>query len=121
MKGFPLFLSRVILWGTLVAAAVIAVGLVWFLVTHPGTPPGDHIFSGEPKMFRDPVTMVQVAMEPSTTGHRRSLIMIGVVLLLVGPLVRVALAGVGYLLEKDRLYAGVSAVVFGVLVLSFFW
>ena len=42
-------------------------------------------------------------------------------LLLLNPLVRVFLAGVGYLMEGDRLYAVISAIVFAVLLGSFFW
>jgi uncharacterized membrane protein len=60
-------------------------------------------------------------MEWNEVGHRRGLIMIGIVLLLAGPPVRVALAGIGYFFEKDRLFAAISAFVFLVLVFSFFW
>jgi len=43
------------------------------------------------------------------------------VLLLLGPVLRVGLAAWGYWTERDRLYAGVSAFVFLVLAVSFFW
>ena len=121
MKNFPALLARVMVTGTLGAAGIIAVGLVWFLCAHAGESPGDHIFSGEPKYFTDPIGMVQRALEWNEIGHRRGLIMIGIVLLLLGPPVRVALAGLGYFLERDRLYAAISGVVFLVLVFSFFW
>lgn len=121
MKGFQARLAGVMLASTLVAAAVIAAGLAWYLVAHPGAAANDHLFRGEPRYFRDPVAMVQHALSASGDGHRRSVIMIGVVLLLIGPLIRVGLAAWGYLREGDRLYAAVSAFVFVVLVLSFFW
>lgn len=121
MKKFPVFLARVMVTSTLISAGVIALGLGWFLFTHIGAPPGDHLFSGEPKYFRDPLDMVWRALDLSAVGHRRGLIMIGVVLLLLGPVLRVGLAAWGYWTERDRLYAGVSAFVFLVLVFSFFW
>ncbi len=47
--------------------------------------------------------------------------MIGVVLLLINPLIRVAFAAVGFAAQRNKLYTVVSLVVLGVLVLSFFW
>jgi len=107
--------------GTLLAAAIIAAGLVWYLTAHSGELPGDHLFRGEPKYFENPVQMLRRTFEPGVAGERRSLVMIGIFLLLLNPLVRVFLAGVGYLMEGDRLYAVISAIVFAVLLGSFFW
>jgi uncharacterized membrane protein len=114
-------LARVMLTGVLVAAAVMAVGLIWFVATHEGTPTGDHVFSGEPKYFENPFSMLQRAFDLNDVGHRRSLIMIGVVLLLINPLIRVAFAALGFAAQWNKLYTVVSLVVLGVLVLSFFW
>ena len=109
------------LTGVLVAAAVMGAGLIWFVATHEGMPPGDHVFSGEPKYFENPVGMLRSALALKSVGHRRSLIMIGVVLLLINPLIRVAFAAVGFAAQRDKLYTVISLVVLGVLVLSFFW
>jgi uncharacterized membrane protein len=114
-------LARVMLGGVLLAASIMGAGLVWFLATHEGMPPGDHVFSGEPKYFENPISMIQRALEPREIGHRRSLIMIGVVLLLINPLVRVAFAAFGFAAQKDRLYTVISLVVLAVLIISFFW
>lgn len=121
MNRLTALLAKVMLGGTLVSAAIIAAGLVWYLSAHLGTPPGDHIFAGEPKYYESPIEMVRHALALDQVGHRRSLVMIGVFLLLLNPLIRVALASAGYLLGGDRLYAGISAVVFAVLLVSFFW
>lgn len=107
--------------GTILSAALIAAGLVWYLSAHAGESPGDHIFSGEPKYFSDPAAMLQRAFQPHEIGQRRSLAMIGIFLLLLSPPVRVLLAGTGFLLQKDRMYAFISGVVFLVLLISFFW
>jgi len=114
-------LARVMLGGTLLAAAIMAGGLLWFLATHIGAPPGDRVFSGEPKYFENPIAMVQRALDVREIGHRRSLIMIGVVLLLINPVVRVGFAAFGFALQRDRLYTAVSLFVFAVLLFSFFW
>jgi uncharacterized membrane protein len=114
-------LARLMLTGVLVAAAIMGAGLIWFVATHEGMPPGDHLFSGEPKYFENPVSMLQRAFDLKAVGHRRSLLMIGVVLLLLNPLVRVAFAALGFAAQRDKLYTAISVLVFGVLVLSFFW
>jgi uncharacterized membrane protein len=121
MNRLTALLAKVMLTGTLVSAAIIAAGLAWYLSAHLGTPPGDHIFRGEPKYFESPVAMVRHSLALDQVGHRRSLVMIGIFLLLLNPLIRVALASAGYLLEGDRLYAAISALVFAVLLVSFFW
>jgi uncharacterized membrane protein len=114
-------LARVMLSGVLIAAAIMGAGLIWFLATHDGLPPGDHIFSGEPKYLENPVSMIQRAFDFKDVGHRRSLIMIGVVLLLINPVVRVAFAAFGFAAQRDRIYTIISLLVLAVLLLSFFW
>ena len=114
-------LARVMLSGVVVAASIMGAGLIWFLATHDGLPPGDHIFSGEPKYLENPVSMIRRAFEPGEDGHRRSMIMIGVVLLLINPVVRVAFAAFGFAAQRDRLYSKISLLVLAVLLFSFFW
>lgn len=114
-------LARVMVVGTLVAAAIIALGLVWYLSAHLSDKPGDHIFSGEPRYFENPVSMVRRAFDLKEIGHRRSVVMIGIVLLLLNPLIRVAFAALGFSLQRDRLYTGISLLVLAVLLFSFFW
>ena len=121
MNRLSTLLARVMIAGTMVSAFLIASGLVWFLSAHMGENPGDHILSGEPKYLENPVGMVRRALDLHEAGERRSLAMIGIFLLLLNPPVRVLLAGAGYLLEKNRMYALISAVVFVVLAISFFW
>ena len=121
MSRLPSILARVMIVGTMISAFLISVGLAWFLFTHVGANPGDHIFSGEPKYFENPIGMVRRAFDLHELGERRSIAMIGIFLLLLNPPIRVFLAGVGYLFEKNRMYALISAIVFAVLAFSFFW
>ena len=120
-SSFQSSLARLMLVGTLSAAAIIAVGLVWYLASHFGDSPGGHIFSGEPKYFENPLTMIRHAGQLHELGHRQSFIMIGVVLLLLNPMLRIAFAVFGYAAQKDALYSGISLFVLAVLVISFFW
>ncbi len=114
-------LARLMLGGTLIAAAIMLAGLMWYLTANPGVKSSDHVFSGEPKYFENPVQMFQRAIDIKEVGHRRSLLMIGILLLLINPALRVAFAALGFVAQKDKLYAGISLFVFAVLVFSFFW
>ena len=111
-----LLLSRLMIWGIVLAAVVMLAGGAVFLAHHAGQVPGDHKFTGEPGDLRHPVGIFKAALR----GNDDCLIQVGVLLMLFNPLVRVAMAGLGYIAAKDRLYAGIAAVVLGVLVVSYF-
>ncbi|CAN5718155.1 hypothetical protein BH09VER1_BH09VER1_34430 [soil metagenome] len=114
-------LAKMMVAGTLLAAAIMAVGLVWFLYANPGIKSTDHLFTGEPKYYESPISMVTRAMDFTEVGHRRSVIMIGVLLLLLNPVARVGLAAVGFARQNDRMYMTISLIVLAVLLFSFFW
>lgn len=114
-------LAKLMVGGTFLAAGVMLAGLVWYLASHVGLKPGDHVFSGEPKYFENPVSMIQRAADVHEVGERRSVIMIGAILLLLNPIVRVGFAALGFAMQKDRMYTAISLFVFGVLLFSFFW
>ena len=114
-------LAQTMVAGTLVAAAIILTGVIWYLSANAKMPPGDHIFSGEPKFYENPIAMVQHSLAINEVGHRRSFIMIGVLLLLLNPVARVALAAMGFALQKNLQYTVISLIVLAVLLISFFW
>lgn len=46
---------------------------------------------------------------------------LGLLLLLLTPLIRVAAYGIMFLVERDYLYVGMSGLILGILVVSFVW
>ncbi len=115
-ERFRTLLANVMLYGVLLAVAVMLVGGIVYLSENADRRPGDHVFTGEPADLRHPVAIVRAAF----AGNDTSVIQVGVLLLLLNPLLRVALAAAGYAASGDRLYAIISTVVFTVLVVSFF-
>ena len=109
-------LSRLMLYGMLLAAAVLLAGGIVYLAAHGQQPPGDHIFRGEPKDLRDPVAILKDAV----AGSDPAIIQLGVFLLLANPFLRVAFATFGFAAGGDRLYAVISFIVLSVLACSFF-
>ena len=114
-------LAKLMITGVVIAAAVMLVGSLWFVSAHWTAQPGDHIFGGEPKYLENPVSMVARAFDRGEFGERRSVVMIGVVLLLLNPLIRVAFAAIGFGAQRDRLYTMISLIVLSILLISFFW
>jgi uncharacterized membrane protein len=109
-------LARIMIWGLVLAAAVMLVGGIVFLMHHAGQKPGDHKFTGEPLDLRHPMDIVRAALK----GNDDCLIQVGVLLMLLNPLVRVAMAALGYAASGDRLYAGIAGLVLAVLLMSYF-
>jgi uncharacterized membrane protein len=51
-------------------------------------------------------------------GDGRSIILVGLLLLIATPVARVAFAALGFMREKDWMYTGISAGVFAILLYS---
>lgn len=114
-------LARLMLAGVVLSAILIFAGLVMYLMVRGAEPMGDKVFTGEPSYFREPMAAFSRSLEEGQIGQRRSVIQLGILLLLLNPVVRVAFAAVGFAAQRDVLYAVVSAAVLAVLGLSFFW
>jgi len=109
-------LARTMIYGVLIAAGVMLVGGVIYLMHDGSLPVRDHRFNGEPLDLRKPVDIAQAAWR----GNTLSLIQIGVLLLLANPFVRTLFSIVGFGAQRDWLYAGISFLVLAILGISFF-
>jgi uncharacterized membrane protein len=100
--------------GVMLAAAVVLSGGVLFLVQNRGPRTNFHQFHGEPPHLLSIAGIVHgVAM-----GDARSLIMLGLLLLIATPVARVGMCIVGFAFERDRLYIAVSSFVMVILLYS---
>jgi uncharacterized membrane protein len=100
--------------GVIIAAAVVAIGAVVFLVRHGGEPPQYKIFRGEPSNLRHVGGIVTDAF----SGHARGLIQLGLLLLIATPVARVVFSIFGFALERDHAYVLITLIVLGVLAFS---
>jgi len=109
-------IGRLLQTGVLLAAAIVAAGGVLYLVQHHFEPASyRHFVAGGPAL-QTFTGILQSAVHLNSEG----LIQLGLVLLIFTPVARVAMAVVGFLMEKDRLYAVVSLIVLLILVFSLF-
>jgi uncharacterized membrane protein len=100
--------------GVLLAAVVVFAGGALYLVGHHSDRLDFHQFSAG-----DPAThSFRGILESMTHLNSQALIQFGLLLLIATPVARVALAVVGFALEKDRLYAVISLIVLVILAFS---
>jgi uncharacterized membrane protein len=102
--------------GVTVAALVVLAGGTLYLAQSGGPRPDYTHFHGAPAASEHISGIFAGVLKLDS----RSLIEFGILLLIATPIGRVLMGVVGFALMKDRFYAGVSAVVLAILLLSFF-
>ena len=101
--------------GVLMSALLVLAGGVIFLVRHGAEVPDYKTFRGEPEELRT----VRGLLSIDTIAHGRGVIQLGLVLLILTPIARVAFSLVAFILERDWIYVTVSAIVLCLLLYSF--
>lgn len=113
-RSIERLVSVILRTGVLISGAVVLVGGVYYLVRHGGEPADFHTFHGQPRMDCSVTEIVKSAF----TLRARSIIQLGVLLLIATPIARVAFSLVGFALERDRTYVVITAIVLAVLLYS---
>lgn len=103
--------------GVLLAAAVVLTGGALYLVQNHGARPNYTHFQPEPAQF----ATLKGAATGFLTLEPRSIIMLGLLILIATPVARVVMCVVGFLMERDRLYVVVSSIVLVILLYSLFF
>lgn len=102
--------------GVLVAASMVAIGGLLYLVQHGRETTGFSVFKATPLYVGHPGTLMEQA-----GGSRAALLMdIGILLLIATPILRVVLGLVSFARERDTMYVVVSALVLAALLLGTF-
>ncbi|MFZ0662557.1 MAG: DUF1634 domain-containing protein [Acidobacteriaceae bacterium] len=107
-------IGRTLQAGVLLAALIVLIGGVMYLLHASGPRPDYSHFHGVAEHLRTPEGIWRGIMH----GSAESVIQLGLLVLIATPVVRVILAGVGFLMERDQLYFWVSATVLAVLCYS---
>ncbi len=100
--------------GVGLAASVVLVGGLLYLVRHGAATPHYRVFEGKQSTLRSLGGIVTEAL------HRRSpaIIQVGLVLLILTPIARVAFSLFAFARQRDRVYVLVTAIVLVLLVYS---
>lgn len=104
--------GRLLQIGVLVSAVVTAIGGTMLLARQSAQAPSYDSFRGEPPMLSTLGGIIQgaAALDP------RAIIQLGLLLLIVTPVLRVAFTLVAFLLQHDRKYVVITAIVLTLLL-----
>ena len=100
--------------GVIVSGAVVTIGGAIYLTRHGGEVAVYRTFKMLP-----PTDRLVPDIITSAIHHRaRSIIQLGMLLLIATPIARVAFSLVGFALERDRKYVAITAIVLSILIYS---
>jgi len=95
---------------------VLAGGVVYLLQSGSLALPQYQLFIGE----RAGLTTSREIWHSAIAFKPRAIIELGVVVLIATPILRIFFSLIGFILEKDRLYIGITLIVLSVMMISIF-
>lgn len=98
--------------GVTLAAAIAILGGVLYLIHDGHDIPEDHVFRGEPADLRQ----VSGVLHDVLALQGRGIIQLGILLLILTPVARVAFSVFAFWQQRDRLYVVVTLIVLVILV-----
>jgi len=104
-------------YGVMTASAIVLLGGTYFLFQHGESPvPSYHRFVGESIGY----TTFSGILNGVFALQAKGIIQLGVMVLIATPILRILFSLIGFVLEKDKLYVGITLVVLCVILLSTF-
>ena len=100
--------------GVLISMSVVFIGGVLYLYRHGQTHADYSTFKGVP----DFVGSVGGILNGIFTGRGRAIIQAGIILLIATPIIRVVFSAIGFVMEKDYLYLGITVLVLLIILAS---
>ncbi|HYA40851.1 MAG TPA: DUF1634 domain-containing protein [Syntrophobacteraceae bacterium] len=100
--------------GVVVSSLIVLVGGGLYLIRHGTELPNYHIFLGEPSDLRS----IMGILKDASSFSGRGVIQFGLLLLIATPIMRVAFTVVSFVIQRDRVYIGVTFIVLAVLLFS---
>lgn len=113
-KDIELIMGNMLRYGVLLSAAIVITGAVIFLWQHGTELPDYSKFSGEPKRLIEAGSIWHTAWE----GRGRSIIQLGLLVLIATPIARIVFSIIGFIIEKDILYTLITLVVLLIIIFS---
>jgi len=107
-------IAAVLRSGVIAAALLVGTAGVLYLIQHHHEP----VRYGRFVMERGVLRSLWGIVRSSTRLQTDAIIQLGLLLLIATPIARVALAAIGFYLERDYLYVGVGLLVLAILIFS---
>ena len=107
-------MGRLLQTGVILAASVVFIGGVVYLLRHASPAINYRVFKGEPAEYRTLSGIVRDAL----AFHGRGLIQLGLLILIATPVARVAYSVLAFAYERDWKYVAFTFVVLSLLLYS---
>jgi uncharacterized membrane protein len=115
-QQFEIFLGKLLRTGVVIAALIVLAGGVWFLSEAHGARREYATFRGVPAEL----SSLDGIFHGTVGGQALAVIQLGILVLIATPVARVLFSMLGFALEKDWMYVGVTAMVLALLLYSLF-
>ena len=113
-KDLEKIMGNLLRYGVLTSMVIVLIGGCFYLYQYGGQKPQYKEFLGEPRGMRQVSAVLQSALK----GSGRSIIELGVFVLIATPIARIVFSVIGYILEKDYLYIIITLIVLFVIVIN---
>jgi|SRR6185503_6818251 len=107
-------LGHVLRTGTMVSITVVFIGGAFFIYRHGQSIPDYHKWNGIPNFIRT----ASGIFHGIGALKGQAMIQLGIVLLIATPILRIVFSTIGFVLEKDYMYIGISLLVLGIIFFS---
>jgi uncharacterized membrane protein len=115
-ERFEQVLGNLLRAGVFLAAALVLLGGMLYLLRHGNEQFQHQAFHREPTELRQPTEIVWTALQ----FNERGIIQLGLLLLIATPVARVVISVFGFLRERDFTYVALTLIVLAVLLFSLF-
>jgi len=109
-------LSVLLRAGVLLSGLIVLAGGAYYLAAHGGEPANYGVFAGQPAADR----IIGKIVAGAFAWRAPSVIQLGILALIATPILRVAVSLVGFAIERDAKYVGITALVLTLLLYSLF-
>ncbi len=110
----PLLIGRVLRAGVVISMSIVFVGGAVYLYRHGHSVADYREFKGVPRFVQYNLRLFREAF--NLKGQ--AIIQIGIILLIATPVLRIIFSAIGFVLEKDYLYVGISILVLFIIFMS---
>jgi len=100
--------------GVIISMTIVFIGGCFYWYRHSGETASYSKFVGVPRFVHSAPGIWNGIL----TFRGRAIIQAGIILLIATPIIRVLFSMLGFLLEKDWLYTGISLLVLGIIIAS---
>lgn len=112
-KDMQAVIGWVLRLGVIFSMLIVVVGGAVYIWRHGHSVPDYTVFKGVPD-FVYPSNIISGIM----AGRGRAIIQAGIILLIATPVLRIICSFIGFIIEKDYLYTGISLLVLLIIVVS---